>query len=472
MEPDEEFSFFENAIERFRNDKRLTEQDRNELDIKMKNYQTKNRKLFSIPILLAGLLFPATIPVIFLSLEAKFALRKMRREKLKKELEDEALNKAQFHDKLSARSNKLINPLSQTIYAGPHVTISYEGQRQYYSDSNKKPSVTYMKVYDAQLSPEGEEIFREAISASNGQFILATDEEVLSGQFETTVNGEPVEASITRNVPPVLKQFDQLGMAERYRLFSAVPHKTVYDDRGDALERFEEVRVTVKSRVRLTIDGKLLLMQHVPAKTGKPVQYNTIGGGLELDAADRRRLEQMGAHDFEVDQHNESILDWRFMIPVRNLGALEKLLDDQTPHMAHFRKELTEELTIETDLLTQDKFGHIFGDMAVLADVNVQEKLMYSDFELQTQGLPADKVTEKARQTDSRKGGIDLRNTEDKVLTIQGNIPVNPPLNAPVIPITNFQGLEFNIILFTPMINPASFLMGQAEENKDLMVRK
>ncbi|MGE0268108.1 MAG: hypothetical protein AB7S78_06615 [Candidatus Omnitrophota bacterium] len=464
MEPDEEFSFFENIIERFRNDKNISEEERNKLDEKMKNYLTKNRKMFSIPILLSGLLFPATIPVIFLSLEVKFALRKIRRERMTKAMEDETLKKTQFHDKVSVKSNRLINPLSQTIYTGPHVTISYEGQRQFYSESNKKPSVTYMKVYDAQLSPEGEDIFREAASGSDGKFILATDEEILNGRFETTIGGEPVEAVITRNVPPVLKQFDQLGMAERYRLFSAVPHKTVYDDRGDALERFGEVRVTVKSRVRFMVDGKLLLMRHGPVKTGKPVQYNTIGGGLELNEGDRKRLEQLGAHDFEVDQHNDSILDWRFIIPVKNLGALEKLIDEQQPHLAHFGKELIEELTMETDLLTQEKFGYVFGDMAVLANTNSDGVLRYSDFEKET--------AEDLQQSSAKKGGIDLRNTESKVMTIQSNTIDTSPLTVPAVPLINFQGMEFNIIQFTPMINPGLFLMGYSETDKDLMVKK
>ncbi|HKX24281.1 MAG TPA: hypothetical protein VJM46_03510 [Candidatus Saccharimonadales bacterium] len=79
-----------------------------------------------------------------------------------------------------------------------------------------------------------------------------------------------------------------------------------------------------------------------------------IGGAFEYNQAGRRHLERLGAIDFEGDKHSPVVPDLRFRVPDNKVNDVITWFQTRRQRERTVLRELTEELTTETGLLTPD----------------------------------------------------------------------------------------------------------------------
>lgn len=77
-----------------------------------------------------------------------------------------------------------------------------------------------------------------------------------------------------------------------------------------------------------------------------------IGGAFEYQPAGRRVLEQLGATDFEGDASSPIVPDLRFRVPDNKVRDVITWFERRRQRELSVRRELTEELTRETGILT------------------------------------------------------------------------------------------------------------------------
>ncbi len=114
------------------------------------------------------------------------------------------------------------------------------------------------------------------------------------------------------------------------------------------------VRISVTGFARIRDDqGRYAVLVNKGRLTrGKGRILSPIGGGLEYTPQGRRYLESLGATDFEGDRMSPVVPDLRFRVPNDQVLTVVDWFERRRNRETSVRREMTEELTHETRVLT------------------------------------------------------------------------------------------------------------------------